>query len=119
MITSPGGIQPGDASRARALDLLDEQRRRIVALTARVAAAQRTLQQSATPPDWRSPSRVEFGLRMTDLRRALARSSASLHAALTECDRARDLVRAVLLAGPPVAERERDFVGYPAGGTRR
>ena len=110
---------PDDLSRARALDLLSEQRRRIVALTGRVSAGQRTLEQSATAPGWRAPSGVEFELRLTDLRRALASSSGSLQAALLECDRARDVLRAGLLSGPGVAESEKAFIGYPAGAPRR
>jgi hypothetical protein len=110
---------PGELSHVRALDVLDQQRRRILDLVGLVAAGQRTLQQSTVALDWRSTARLEFEVRLSDLHRALARSSGALQAALAECDRARELLRASLTKEPSVAEREKDFIGYLAGATRR
>jgi hypothetical protein len=110
---------PGELSHVRALDLLDQQHRRILDLVGLVAAGQRTLQQSTVELHWQSTARLEFEVRLIDLYRALAGSSGALQAALAECDRARELLRAYLTKEPSVAEREKDFIGYLAGATRR
>lgn len=83
----------GQAALARVLDLLDQQRRRIVELTGHVAAGRRALERSTVSMNWRSPARTEFDLRLDDLQQVLARCQLSLAAALTECDRARTLLR--------------------------
>lgn len=89
--TSPAPLD--DATRARVLDLLDQQRRRISDLAGRVAAGRRSLEASTVVPAWRSPARYEFDLRLGDLHQRLARCSGSLRAAQSECDRARALLQ--------------------------
>lgn len=105
--------EQGDVSRARALDLLDQQRRRILELSDRVSAGQRALQRSTAALAWRSPAQVEFDLRLMDLQQTLARSSGALRAALAECDRARDLLQASTAVQWRGAGWEKDPVGYP------
>ncbi|WP_411722304.1 hypothetical protein [Mycetocola sp.] len=121
MISQAGGVPgvtPGELSRT--LDLLDQQRRRILDLTRLVTAGQRTLQHSTAVLLWRSPARLEFDSRLGALQRNLARTSGALAAALTECDRARDLLRSALAAADDSGTAgERAFIGYPAGATRR
>jgi hypothetical protein len=99
MIQNDGGVSgfpPGELSRV--LDLLDQQRRRILVLSGLVSAGQRELVHSTAVLSWRSPARLEFDSRLADLSRVLALSSGALQAALAECDRARDLVRSRLMA---------------------
>lgn len=111
------GIVPGGLSHTRALDLLDQQRRRILDLSGLLSSGQRTVQHSTDSLSWRSPARSEFEMRLTDLHRILDHSAGALATALAECDRARDVVRATLAAEWSAAEK--DFVGYPAGQLRR
>lgn len=105
-----------EVSRARALELLNEQRRQILALADAVVDGQRLLSRSTASLTWRSSSRIEFDVRVGELRDSLASSAGSLRAALAECDRARDLVR----AGTTIEQRgngwSKDFAGYLAGG---
>lgn len=120
-MNDPGtGALPGSAatemSRARALELLDEQRRQILALADAVIDGQRLLSRSTASLTWRSSSRIEFDMRAGELRDSLASSAGSLRAALAECDRARDLAR----AGTTIEQRgdgwSKDFARYRAGG---
>ncbi|MET1051916.1 MAG: hypothetical protein ABWX65_04680 [Mycetocola sp.] len=113
------GAALSDVARTRALDLLDEQRRRIEALVDSVADGQARLGRTTASLAWRSASRYEFDRRITELHGLLARGAGALRAALVECDRARELLR----AGASV-ERRGDgwttgFAGYPAAGRRR
>jgi hypothetical protein len=120
MIPTAGEV-PGIASAEllRALDLLDQQRRRILDLSRLVSVGQRTLQNSTAELLWRSPARLEFDQRLTEIQRAVAHGSRVLSAALAECDRARDLVLSRLAAGDCHAGREKDFVGNAARSTGR
>ncbi|MET4637385.1 hypothetical protein [Mycetocola sp. 2940] len=95
-VSDAGPASLDDATRARVLDLLDQQRRRISGLAERVAAGRRALETSTVVPAWRSPARYQFDLRLADLHQRLDRCSTALRAAQSECDRA----RSVLLAGP-------------------
>lgn len=110
------GFAPGELSRA--LDLLDQQRRRILELSGLVSAGRRELLRSAGVLSWRSPARLEFDSRLSDLHRALARGSNALQAALAECNRARDLVRSGLTAEGTGAVADSSLVGVPAHGAR-
>lgn len=112
--TAMAGITLSDVSRARALDLLDEQRRRILELSDAVVDGQRQLQRSITSLSWRSPSRFEFDVRVSDLLGGFARSAGSLRAALAECDRARDLLRADTTVERRGGGWEKEFSGRPA-----
>ena len=118
MASFPGATL-NDVSRGRALELLDEQRRQILALSDAVVGGQRLLERSTASLAWRSTSRVEFDARVGELHDTFASSAGSLRAALVECDRARDLLR----AGSTVEQRgdgwSKDFVGYPADGRSR
>jgi hypothetical protein len=107
------GIMPAEL--LRALDLLGQQRRRILDLSSLVSVGQRTLQNSTAELLWRSPARLEFDLRLTEIQSALSHGSRVLSAALAECDRARDLVLLRLAAGD--CHPARDFVGYAARST--
>jgi hypothetical protein len=117
------GDVPGAAldemSHARALDLLDQQRRRILDLSGLVCGGERTLRISTATPVWRSPARFEFDSRMSDLRRSLARCSGSLQAALAECDRARELLRSGCLNEGSRGQPVQNFAGHPAGTPRK
>ncbi len=112
-------ILQSDVSRARALDLLDEQHRRILELSDAVTESRRLVQRSVDVLAWQSPSRITFDIRVSSLLDGFARSAGSLRAALSECDRARELLR----AGTTVERRgdgwEKDFTGSPAGARQR
>ena len=115
MTLTPGaaGAATDDAARARALDLLAQQRHRICDLTERVVAGQRTLQRSTVAPRWRSPARFAFDRRLADLHQSLARCVTSLRAALSECDRARSVLLNALDSDQNQVLQDKDFVGYP------
>ncbi|GHD44203.1 hypothetical protein D9V29_03475 [Mycetocola manganoxydans] len=112
------GVTSSDVSLARVLELLAEQRRRIVELLDQTTDAQRVLRDSASSLLWKAPSRLLYDRRVTALQRALAQAAAALQAALAECDRARDHARTVSSALVP-AGVEKDYVGYPAGDRNR
>jgi len=113
------GATPTDVSRARALEVLGEQRRQILELSDAVADGQRLLSDSTSSLTWRSASRFEFDRRVGELHDSLANSAGHLRAALAECDRARDLLR----AGTTIERRgdgwSKDFAGSPASGGSR
>jgi hypothetical protein len=109
-------LVPGELSRT--LDLLDQQRRRILDLLRLVSSGQRRLQHSTDAILWRSPARLEFDSRLSDLHRVLACSSEALRAALAECDRARELLRSAL-AAEGSSDGESNFVGYTTSAIRR
>jgi hypothetical protein len=108
-----------DVSRARALELLNQQRRQILELSDAVINGQRRLSRSTASLTWRSSSRFEFDIRVGELHDTFASSAGSLRAALAECDRARDLLQ----AGSTVQQRgngwSKDFAGHPAGSRSR
>lgn len=114
MTTALAGSGLSDVSRARALELLDAQRRRILEISRAVVDGEQKLQRCSTDLAWRSPSRVEFDLRVGELHDAFARSAGALRAALAECDRARGLVQASSAVERRGAGWEKDVVGYPA-----
>jgi hypothetical protein len=111
------GIMPAEL--LRALDLLGQQRRRILDLSSLVSVGQRTLQNSTAELLWRSPARLEFDLRLTEIQSALSHGSRVLSAALAECDRARDRARDLVLSRLAAGDCHpaRDFVGYAARST--
>lgn len=114
MTTALAGAALSDVSRARALELLDAQRRRILEISGAVVEGEQKLQRCSATLAWRSSSRVEFDLRVGELHDAFVRSAGALRAALAECDRARSLLQ----AGSTIERRgsglEKDFVGHPA-----
>ncbi|MBG6238592.1 hypothetical protein IWX78_001564 [Mycetocola sp. CAN_C7] len=118
-IAAVSGTTLSDVSRARALDLLDEQSRRTRALADDLADGQRRLHHATDTLTWRSASRYEFDRRMADLTSALARSAGALRIALDECDRARELLRADTTIERRGGGWEKDLVGYPAGARYR
>ncbi|SFN84494.1 hypothetical protein [Mycetocola miduiensis] len=119
MIENDGGVSgfaPGELSRV--LDLLDQQRRRILELSALVSAGRRELLRSTGVLSWRSPARLEFDSRLSDVHRVLASGSNALQVALAECNRACDLVRSGLAAEGAGIAAGSSFVGLPARGAR-
>lgn len=108
------GAALSDVSRARTLELLDTQRRRILEISRAVVDGEHKLQRCSATLTWRSSSRVEFDRSVGELHDAFVRSAGALRAALAECDRARDLVQASSAVEQRGDGWEKDFVGYPA-----
>ncbi|GGE94033.1 hypothetical protein [Mycetocola zhadangensis] len=102
------------AARLRALDVLSEQRRHILALAASIEPMKQHTMNSAAELSWRSFSRAEFERRVEELGDRLVAVTVHLDDALDQCARA----KAAVLAGFPnddVARSVADaYQGYPA-----
>jgi hypothetical protein len=102
------------AARLRALDVLAEQHRRIVALASDIAPARRTALDTAAGLSWRAFSRAEFEERVAELGDRLVAATVCLDEALEQVQRAKTAVLAGLPNPSAATLAPHGGVDYPA-----